>query len=330
MSTPLTAIPELARNLSALRSLGYSTLEQLQGVPPHARALLNRYLNADLDQLLANTPLAAPSDDPEEMALVANALYPLGVEIDAIPRLESAPMMASFAELPASVNMVDKMSPVRDQQARGACVAFATIAAFEHSRGSTEDFSEQFLYAKCKELDGIPNRDGTYLGVAFPKVLAVFGVCLEETAPYNPILDPANYGQGPATAEVTAAAAQYKPASTWALSPTDVYGIKSELASGRCVAFSIPVFNSWYQNAAVRISGDIVMPIPGEIRNGGHAMCLVGYNDLPDHPEIGGGRFIVRNSWDAKWGIQSPNKAGYGTIPYAYISSHCVEAYALK
>src|SRR5260370_40045803 len=102
MPTALTTISELTPHMRALRALGYTTLEQPQGAAAAARPLLERFLNADLDQLLGNIPFAAPSDDPAELALIENAVYPLGVEIDAVPRLESAPMMAAYAELPSS------------------------------------------------------------------------------------------------------------------------------------------------------------------------------------------------------------------------------------
>jgi hypothetical protein len=331
MPTALFHVPELSPYLSALRRLGYSTVEQLLGAAQNAGPELQRYLGTDVNLLLASIPVAAPTEDPEELARIANAEYPLGVAIEHVPPMDEAPMIAAFEELPASVNLVAKMPPIQDQKQRGTCVAFATLGVFEHSRGSQEDFSEQFLYAKCKELDDIPNVDGTYLGVAFPKALAIYGCCLETTWPYNPVKNPANIGQGPAGGPAVEEAQTYLPSATWALAPTSIYDIKSELAQGRCVAFSIPVFNSWYKNPAVQLSGDIIMPLPGELRNGGHAMCLVGYEDLPDNPEIGGGRFFLRNSWDGNWGIHSAvNALGYGTIPYAYIARFYVEAYVLR
>jgi len=331
MSTPLLQVPELLPHAAALQRLGYSTIEQLLGAAQIAGRELERYLGTDVNALLARLPFAAPTDDPEELARIENSTYPMGVAIEHIPRMDEAPMIAAFEELPASVTLVANMPPIRDQKERGTCVSFATLGAFEHSRGSKENFSEQFLYSKCKEVDGIPNVDGTYLGVAFPKALAVYGCCLEATWAYNPVKNPSNIGQGPASAPAIAEAKNFLPSATWPLTPTSVYDIKSQLAQKRCVAFSIPVFNSWYKNPAVRLSGDIIMPIPGETRAGGHAMCFVGYEDLQDKPEIGGGRFFLRNSWDSNWGIHSAvNQSGYGTIPYAYISGFCVEAYVLK
>jgi hypothetical protein len=53
---------------------------------------------------------------------------------------------------------------------------------------------------------------------------------------------------------------------------------------------------------------------------------LVGYQDSAASP--GGGYFIVRNSWGTTgWGYQCPYGAGYGTIPYQYITNEAWEAY---
>ncbi len=54
-------------------------------------------------------------------------------------------------------------------------------------------------------------------------------------------------------------------------------------------------------------------------------MCLVGYKDDPEWP--GGGYFILRNSWGKAWGSQCPYGAGYGVIPYKFISLYCWEAW---
>jgi C1A family cysteine protease len=131
---------------------------------------------------------------------------------------------------------------------------------------------------------------------------------------------PGNEGQGPPPGGAQFQALGFRIVSFFNIAATSVMDFRNELLAGRVVAFSIPVFNSWYRSTAVAYSGDITLPIPGEVRVGGHAMCIVGCIDLPDHPEIGGGRFILRNSGDAKWGINSPYGPGYGTIPYAYIA----------
>ncbi len=50
------------------------------------------------------------------------------------------------------------------------------------------------------------------------------------------------------------------------------------------------------------------MPKSNEQVLGAHAVLAVCYNDKDK-------RFIVRNSWDADWGIK-----GYFTMPYDYLS----------
>ena len=57
---------------------------------------------------------------------------------------------------------------------------------------------------------------------------------------------------------------------------------------------------------------------------GGHAMCLIGYQDDATAP--GGGFFILRNSWGPSWGSTCPYGAGNGTIPYAYLANDGWEA----
>jgi C1A family cysteine protease len=69
--------------------------------------------------------------------------------------------------------------------------------------------------------------------------------------------------------------------------------------------------------------------IPSFVVLDGHAMCFVGYIDLPGNPGLGGGRFILRNSWGTSWGINSPYGAGYGTLPYRYIARFGAEAYSI-
>jgi hypothetical protein len=105
-----------------------------------------------------------------------------------------------------------------------------------------------------------------------------------------------------------------------------VAAYKAELARQRPVTLSIPVYDSWHQSAETRRSGRITMRIGQEQQAGGHAVCLVGYQDAASSP--GGGYFIVRNSWSTTWAYQSPYGAGYGSIPYQYIANDAWEAFS--
>ncbi|MGB6604592.1 MAG: C1 family peptidase [Steroidobacteraceae bacterium] len=322
--------PQLAAFAQTLKALGYRSAEQAAGAAASAPADLARYLGIDVPALQAAFP-------PLRRAAGAapKRRFSLGVQLNRIPRSRKALMLAPGAAvaLPASVNLIAEMRPVRDQGQRGTCVAHASCAVAEHYwRGqgnATLDLSRQFLYSDCKQHDGDPTGEGTWVGVAMP-CLVSDGCCDEAAWPYVMTPVPGNEGQGPPPPQAVAQAGQYKVPSFKQIAPTSIPDIKSALAGDRCVAFSIPVFNSWYLNDEVTRTGEIINPIPGEADVGGHAMCFVGYEDLPGDSGQGGGRFYVRNSWDAQWGTQSVlGTPGYGTIPYSYISGYCTEAYAI-
>lgn len=225
--------------------------------------------------------------------------------------------------LPPNVNHSKLMPPIRNQGGRGTCVAFAITAVHEFYRkmsGSPQDFSEQFLYCETKLIDGAPKDCGTWQTKA-AQVLQSIGECRENVWQYNPYPPCNNNGVEPTNAH--ADAAQFK-LPTVTLNPRDLNGIKNALAQGSVVGFSIPVYDSWYNSSYVQQTGRINMRVGSEPVDGGHAMCLVGYQDDTTVP--GGGFFILRNSWDTTWGSQCLYGAGNGTIPYAYLATDCWEA----
>jgi C1A family cysteine protease len=329
-----------------LQQLGYETVEEASGVLRVAHRELARLFGTDPDTAqdfavtLRGAASAAVSE--EEERLLGAATFSLGVALERIPYTAEVPAVPalSFAAaaaaaplaLPATVNMVAEMTPVRDQARRGTCVAHAAIAAYEHFLKKNDhgdiDLSEQFLYWACKQHDGNPNLEGTWLAVAFDR-LYQDGVCLEETWPYNPDPIPGSEGQGPPPAGAVLAAMDYRIAKYVTLGARAVDDIKQVLASGLCVAFSVPVYNTLMKNPQAMKTGKIPNPVPGEYPVGGHAMCFVGYEDDAATPGLGGGRFILKNSWNGYFGYASSYGPGYGTIPYAYIARLGKEAFAL-
>jgi hypothetical protein len=244
----------------------------------------------------------------------------------------SIPLSSTRAALPAlppSVNLVKKMSPIRNQGNRGTCVAFCLTSIHEYcDRADTADYSERFLYFAAKAVDGHPGDCGTTQQAA-SGVLESQGQCTEKIWPYNPTASCNDHGTPPASA---ATDARRHTLGLTALNPHDVIAIKAALAAGRPAGISIPVYNSWYQSPVTERTGRITLPIGGEQDVGGHCMCVVGYQD--DGPTTvtatpGGGFFILRNSWSEQWGAECPFGRGYGTIPYAYIAAFNWESYAL-
>jgi len=266
---------------------------------------------------------AAALETPGEYNLATGALKPTADMVaatDEMPRLEAAEAPTA---LPPAVNWVKKLGPVRNQAARGTCVAFAVTAMHEFVRqaeGRPQDFSEQHLYYETKLVDGRPNDCGTFQARAV-QALADRGQCRDAIWPYNPNAPCNNHGTLPPSARGDGSAYRLRTVS---IRPNDVGAIKTALAAGAVVPISIPVYDSWYLSAATRNTGRITMRIGNEQSDSGHAVCLVGYQDETTAP--GGGYFIVRNSW-ANWGAQSPYGAGYGTIPYQYVADDNWESF---
>ncbi|MDR5753018.1 MULTISPECIES: C1 family peptidase [unclassified Caballeronia] len=328
-------LSELAPHVGQLTSLGYEDLDQLEGVFRAAPQALAAYLGITSQSLATLMSQVAPPA-PKPAGFQPPRVLPLGARLHGIKPPPFAMMRAPglAAALPPKVSMIDQMRAIRNQGQRGTCVAHAATAAAEHyfltQRQVSVDLSRQFLYWDCKQNDNDPTTPGTWISVAM-KCLAADGCCPEEVWKYNPDIIAGNESQDPPAAGARNQAADFRIPSYRQLPPTSLPDIKAELAAGRCVAFTIPVYDSWYnQNAEVQRTGAITNPIPGEKTNEGHAMCFVGYEDAPGDTASGGGHFILRNSWNGYWATQSVvGVTGYGTIPYSYINAYCVEAYSI-
>ncbi len=236
------------------------------------------------------------------------------------------PPLPGRGALPTLVNLIDLMPPVRDQKSRGTCVAHACAAVREFLLGpdasTVANLSEQFLYWACKERDNWPG-EGTWIKVGM-EVLQAQGVCAEEVWPYNPDKVDGNEGQGPAPQGAVDAAAAHKITQGELLQARWVSSMKETLADGRPVAFAVPVYRYWLTEP-VKSTGDLRMPLTNEASIGGHAMAIVGYQDDATVP--GGGYFLIRNSWGETWAGKSQLAAGYGRLPYEFISKYSRSAY---
>ncbi len=230
----------------------------------------------------------------------------------------------SFAPLPPKVDLHGQMPPIRDQGQRGTCVAFATTAVREFWLGAsapTPDLSEQFLYWDCKKHDLLPGP-GTLISVGMQCLLDE-GECPEQAWPYNPTPIAGNESQDPPPAGAASQAVSYRISGTQKLPPRSVDSFRQTLAGGSPVAFALPVYTFWFAEPA-QTSGDLRLPLANDHLEGGHAICMVGYEDDPQVP--GGGYFIFRNSWGTGWARQSSVAPGYARIPYDYIKQYCSAA----
>ncbi len=339
MTAQAVGAREAATEITALTELGIEDAEQLVAVSsiPGLDSDLQQALGLDdasYEAMLNSARNAIPAERSQMLSQPTSvADLGLGVmeptpEIIAAAEASAAEAVYAAAEavqLPAAVNLVPHMPPIRNQASRGTCVAFTLTALNEYvlrRRGLTRDLSEQHLYYEIKLIDGAPTGCGTWQSKAI-LALRDRGECREAIWPYNPNPPCNNHGARPAQARPDGL--NYR-LNAYAVSTRNVAAYKTELARQRPVTLSFAVYNSWYQSAETRRSGRITMRVGSEPSVGGHAVCLVGYQDTPHSP--GGGYFIVRNSWNTTWAYQSPYGAGYGTVPYQYIANEAWEAYS--
>lgn len=221
--------------------------------------------------------------------------------------------------LSKSVDWTDKMSPVKDQGRLGSCVSFASVAVKEFQEQQEHlnevksgkkykkknwDFSEQWLYYKCKEIDGY-SGEGTYIRCAM-KVLNKIGVPCEKGWEYNDKIK----GKPESWARMV---------STWNIidSYYRVRGIddlRLALENGPVVG-GILCFREIF---FVGEDGMISYPSNPDEIFGGHAIAIVGFDDEKQLIKF-------KNSWSENWG-----KNGYGYISYKYVNNFMLDCWAMK
>lgn len=181
---------------------------------------------------------------------------------------------------------------VLDQGSTPRCVGFS--AALTRTVSEWQDvkrtllFDADELYLRCKQLDGIPNEDGTYPRVA-AEILLKEGMLVSKVTRGSGVtlgtrLKIAGYARLSTLEEIKASVLEYGSAwlgSVWS--------------------------NSWFVPDSRG-----VLPEPDSIV-GGHAYTAIGYNDKKITP-VGRGALLIQNSWGREWGL-----TGKFWLPYGYM-----------
>lgn len=225
----------------------------------------------------------------------------------------------SAARLPEEWSFRPNLPPVWDQGPLGTCVAAAldwSVKAWQEIQQG--DFpscglSVAFLYAMCKQQDGIPELAGTYPRVAL-KVLQDVGVCTEDELPYSWLKSDRNVPAPPP--HLVPLASKFKIKSY-----AQICGGGDTDRSGAVDALKRAIYTQGPVLAAVLVCEnflapqppDYLLPLPRGRVLGGHAVALTGWSDRLE-------AFELRNSWGEDWG-----DGGYAWLPYQWLTARDVD-----
>ena len=242
------------------------------------------------------------------------------------------------ASIPNHHCLAKHYQPARSQGSIGTCTAFATIATLEGQHNRI-DLSEAFTYSLTKSIDGHPDTDGSWLRFSM-KVLAEYGSCREPTWPYK---EDRRYLRRKPSASAFHEARRFRPRSqAIRIGAKDVAAIRTQIADGHPVSVSLPIFRSSYNSLRFHSEGRFAMKMGiFDSVAGYHAMCAVAYFDNSfltqkgQPEELGGGAFLIRNSWGTTWAKNNPLAKivgagpGYALIPFGYVEAYCFEAFTV-
>jgi C1A family cysteine protease len=204
---------------------------------------------------------------------------------------------------------------VMSQGQLGSCVSWASAYAgftilrrVENNSNSHQAFSPLNLYVRYKKQF---NEDPCSFGASIPYALNIlksngcelFNNFLPNDCSKD-VAEDANY--------------QEKLNSFKPISSSSISTIKSVLSQKMPVVIGIKCYDGNYWENAVLNDGVWSGYYSGEYK-GGHAMCLVGYDD-----NKAGGAFEIMNSWGDDWGDK-----GFFWIKYNDFVKHVDECYAL-
>lgn len=174
-------------------------------------------------------------------------------------------------------------------------------STFDLRRSRFADLSRLFVYYNERAAMGTVREDSGAMLRTGIKVLKKLGVCRESNWPYQIV----RFAVKPSAA-CYAEAARHQVTAYQRLAA--LHEMKACLAMGLPFVFGFAVYEHAMSDA-VRRTGQIRLPRPGERMVGGHAVMAVGYRDKTRS-------LWFRNSWGEDWG-----QSGYGEIPYAYLES---------
>ena len=223
------------------------------------------------------------------------------------PRDYHVGTLVKDVRLPLKVDNDHLITRVRDQGYCGTCVGKAAGAMLSAALGT--DLSSLYIYARCKEKDGIPHLQGTYPRIAL-KVMHRDGACPDKMLPYSKLK---SCTETPTLTQAMADAAAANRIDSYARLWT-LFEIKRALAGGCLSLAAVFAGRNWWG-----YKGGVLGP-PDMSEGEYHAVILTGYDD-----ELRAFRGV--NSWGEDWG-----EDGYFWLSYNAFTNNewFLEAWGIK
>ena len=202
----------------------------------------------------------------------------------------------ALASAPLPKTYLQSGMKVLNQGNVGRCVAHACATAMGYGEKlngmkTVHDFSRGFIYGNRRILDH--QGEGMYIRQAL-KQLNHCGDCEYKDFPYNETYPQVKNRIEQDKENLLNKAAPFKIINYFrCYSNNDV---KRALLGQGAVVISIPVYDSF--------ASECPLPSPTDQYLGGHAMCIVGWDETG---------WIIQNSWSNKWGNN-----GNMHLPYEY------------
>jgi hypothetical protein len=200
------------------------------------------------------------------------------------------------------VDLTGTLGPVRDQGARGTCLAFALSELHRHKHGFDEMLSPEYLYRAAaaitpswQPMGGIPLSAGV-------SAVAAPGQPKEAHCPYQPSepseIPPAiPFGSYPLYS------------SPGAQMRVSVAHVTASIKGGKPIGLVLKLTGTFF----LPLDGLVTFPAPLAATNAVHAVVAAG---LGAHSVIGP-CVLIRNSWGETWG-----EKGNAWLPTSYVQQH--------
>ena len=208
-----------------------------------------------------------------------------------------------ITELPSSFSLKKYAPSVGHQHLYGTCVAWSTSYAartisyaIKKNLTNTEAidkiaFSPGYIYYKIKRPEDLNCTMGSAITQAM-QVMRETGNIFKSEGVFDctPTISPKVEQQKASSFKIKDFIGLTKYNE---ITKNDILKIKKSLTEKKPVVFSLDAYQSFL---SVSPAG-MWTPTENDVPKGGHAMCIVGYDD-----NVAGGAFEVMNSWGSLWG----------------------------